>query len=951
MLKGNYQIFILIVFIFLCIFSIKAQNKIILKENKITVQAGGKAYYFSPSFKILYRDTDPKLAMRRSGIKNVNYNVPTWLAYNEKNADLKAVEENEAQAGDGFDSRILKGKTEKRTPNYFNSGLEINLEASSSVIKKDTIFWTFPNHELLEIKAYAVMDSTGYPKLTYTYTPKKQGYFSVGYTGAPSFKLKEVSELWQPFIWQEKRFPDNAYLTLSYRAPLPTTLVNDGTNSIGVLATPKELPFQPLPTQENSRFGIIIRNDIGDVQPQLFVPVLGGIDSEMQTEKPYEFSVYLIAENSELVDTYEKLSRNIYGFKDFRNNDLGSLNSTLEKIIDYGNSKYSRYVDSLKGFEYSTDVPGAVKNVSSLNPIEIAMITDNKELFNQKAYPMMEFVVSREKLLFTLDRNQKIQHPSRKLNGKAASLAELTALYNIFNRENPFLLEMAQKEYTRRLGSNPESIETLMKNWINSLLMFKATDDEKHLKSAIKGADEYLKLRVYKKQVDFNDPLGKGFFFWDAFTNKWAELLELYEVTGDEKYLLAAKDGARRYTLHTWMSPKIPDTNILVNKDGKAPSYWYLKSKGHKQMYLPEEEVPAWRLSEIGLTPESSGTSTGHRAIFMANYAPWLLRIGHYTNDDFLKEVAKSAIIGRYKNFPGYHINTARTTAYEKEDYPLHEHLELSVNSFHYNHIMPMATMLIDYLVSDTWAKSDEKINFPSEFIEGYGYLKNKFYGNKKGVFYNIEDVQLWMPERLLDIDNPQLNYISARKGNQIMIAFTNQSNKIQRSKITFNNKLVKIKNAEISQLWIDNKIYTKKQKLINESFDIEVAPNGISAVAIDNIMPIIQFQDKILEPATTLSNNFKELDFGKGKAMIFNLGNYSKKVFIYLEDDDDVFKSVSLHYTDNRGKTIEVLDSQYPYEFTIDLEKGQKQFSFSLNGETTKGKIKKGRVQTLRQL
>ncbi len=113
------------------------------------------------------------------------------------------------------------------------------------------------------------------------------------------------------------------------------------------------------------------------------------------------------------------------------------------------------------------------------------------------------------------------------------------------------------------------------------------------------------------------------------------------------------------------------------------PVYWYLKSKGHRPMSAPEERVPAWRLSEIGLTPESSGTMSGHRAIFMANYAPWMLRIAALTGDRMLHDVARSAVVGRYRNFPGYHINTARTTIYEGADYPLRDHRDLSVNSFH----------------------------------------------------------------------------------------------------------------------------------------------------------------------------------------------------------------------------------------------------------------------------
>ena len=887
--------------------------------------------------------------MRPAGIKKVRYNVPTWIAFKGKKSDLKNVVKNEASGGDGLDDRILKGDSKKRTPNYFNAGLEIDLTANKVAIEGNNIVWSFPENEYIDLQAYTFKDENGYQKLVFSYTTKKDGYFSVGYTGAPSFSIENVDEIWQPFVWQEKRFPDNAYLTLSYRAPLPTTFVKKGNATIGVLATPEELPFQPLPTQKNSEFGIMVRNKKGEAQSQIYAPVLGGKNSKMSTSQRFEFSTYLIVEALGITETYEKLARSIYGFRDFRNNSLGSLNTTLDNIIDYGNSKYSRYVDSLKGFEYSTDVPGAVKNVSSLHPIQIAIFTDNKNLFEEKAYPMMEFMLSREKLLFSLDRNQKIQHPSRKLNGKAATISELTAMHNIFDRKNTFLIDIAKKVYKRKLGRNPKSIEKVMKNWIHAMLLYKATEDSTYLASSIKGADEYLALRVDQIQKNFEDPLGKGFFFWDAFTNKWVELLELYEITGEKKYLDAARDGARRYTMHTWMSPKVPDTSVLVNKGGKAPLYWYLKSKGHKQMYYPEEKVPAWRLSEIGLTPESSGTSTGHRAIFMANYAPFMLRIGHLTNDQFLKEVAKAAVIGRYKNFPGYHINTARTTAYEKIDYPLHEHKELSVNSFHYNHVMPKVTLLMDYLISDTWAKSNENINFPSEFIEGYGYLKSKLYGTRKGEFYDIQEVQLWMPERLLTSKNQQLNYISARKDNQLMIAFTNQSLENQKSTITLNKTLMKIgRNAKITSIWMDQKKVEINKKLVNDSFEIDVSANGITAVVIENVNPFVKIQEDLLASPSTLTNSYLDIEFGKAKAMLFNLGDYSKKVFVYLEQNDAVFKSVTLKYLDDKGRKKTVIDTQYPFEFTVDLAKDQNHLSFQLEAETVRFEKKQSTSYTI---
>ena len=162
--------------------------------------------------------------------------------------------------------------------------------------------------------------------------------------------------------------------------------------------------------------------------------------------------------------------------------------------------------------------------------------------------------------------------------------------------------------------------------------------------------------------------------------------------------------------------------------------------------------------------------------------------------------------------------------------------------------------MLIDYLVSDTWARSKEQIDFPSEFIEGYAYLKNKFYGSKKGKFYDVKDVQFWMTERLLKQENKQLNYITGRKDNQLLIAFTNQTDKAQKSKITINKDLLKTSGkSKISKIWVDNKAQISNQKIENYSFDVEVSPNGITAVLIDGINAKIKFQQKVLQPSKVI--------------------------------------------------------------------------------------------------
>lgn len=899
-------------------------------QSNVVIKSGQRSYTFAPSFVVLYNATDPAMALKPAGIKKVEYNVLTWKVKDSSKADFQQKKVSAAVAGDGFDDRILRSKAEWRTANIFNAGERITVKATGTRQKGDTIFFNIPESPTFKLSVYLLTTAKPYPLLQYSFRPLQPGYYSIGYTGAPSLSQDKAAAIWQPLIWQEKRIPDAAYLTPAFMATLPTTMVNDGVNTIGVLAAPKEIPFQPLPMLPNSRFGIALLNEQRQVQPQIYAPMPGGYLSQMKAGDVFDFSFYLVTEPQTINATYQKIAQQLFGFKDYRHNDIASLNTALDNMVDYSLSRYAWFIDSLKGCAYSTDVPGAVKNVSSLNPLELALVRDDSVMFEKRAYPLMEFMLSREKFLFSLDSTQKIQSPSRKLKGPIAPLSELGALYNVFGKENSFYVLMAKQEYgksrVRNMGEREQG-----NTWINSMYLYNATGDKKYLQDAVAKANIYLSQRIEKPQTGFNDPLQTGYFFWPTFTGRWVEFLQLYELTGDKHYLDAAREGARNYTMFTWMCPLIPDSMITVNKGGKAPMYWYLKSKGHKQMYYPEEQAPAWRLSEIGLTPESSGTSTGHRGIFMSNYAPWMLRLGYYTRDTFLMNVAKASIIGRYRSFPGYHINTERTTAYEKVDFPLHEHKDQSVNSFHYNHILPMASMLLDYLVTDAFVRSNGKINFPSEYMEGYAYLQNKMYGAQKGSFYTETGVQLWMPARLLNIDNTELNYIAARKDNKLLLAFTNQSAKPVTATITVNPSWVKL-NGKSAITAYTGKI---NKGLKDSSFTITVPANGIASVAIQQAAIQSSFQQKILNMAyEDMGRDYAKLTAGNAHAMLFSLGQYGRRLYVYLEDDDNKYRKASLVYTDGNGKEERIEDAAYPFEFTVPVDKGQPiPFYLSLTG------------------
>ena len=366
---------------------------------------------FLPRFIVFERQEDPAMAHRPAKIANIPYNVITWLTLpNVKSGTLEEVKKDESQQGDGFDDRILEGKASNRTADLFLAG-DIEELVPTHVDRLDT---GFVFHYSLEEKPYSFiawlsLPQEGYPKLTFQFTPGEDAFYSIGFTGAPSYDLENIKEIWQPMFWQEQRFPNQSYLTLAYRCPLPTALVSSKHNTVGIVADPSEFPFEPMPLKENSRFGVAVRNQQGQAQPMLFAPVLGGLGSDMKAKQTFQFRMQLYIESSDMLSAYKKLATDVYGFHDYRSNASHQLNRTLDNMLDYGMSHWSHFVDSLKGCAYSTDVPGAVKNVSALNPLEMALITDNIDIYQKRAYPIMEYLLSREKFLFSLDEQQKIQ--------------------------------------------------------------------------------------------------------------------------------------------------------------------------------------------------------------------------------------------------------------------------------------------------------------------------------------------------------------------------------------------------------------------------------------------------------------------------------------------------------------------------------------------------------------
>jgi hypothetical protein len=880
----------------------------------LTPEGGSEAIRFRPSFLAVHTANPP---------------APAGVKWTQPIYNLAGVKKPDGQL----------------VANVFEMGKVVALDSPRIERHDAGVRWRFEHPECMVEAEVVVPPNGGLVRIRSTLTAHTAGMWTIAYAGAPAAVIDDVVELFQPLVWNDRRLPPEGFLIPDDICSIPGCLVQSAHGTVGVMADPHQFPFE-MPLASRRKFGVSVRNELGKAQPLVFAPFPGMPDAVLSAGDSRSFTVMLVATPEPLDAAFEHVARDVCGFRDRRENTLASLNAALDNILAFATGPAGRFDAANRAFTYP-DAEGTVKNVSALHPITLAIVTDDERLFRDQGVPILEYLLSREKFLFALsDDATSSQTPSRRLAGPAMPVSELTAFQRLSQGASPSFLASAKRLHGIDRMLNMEWVSPAS-SWQNDLWLHRATGQRKWLESAVQKADAWLADRAAHPPTDFTEA-GTGTFF-DYMLPPWKELYELWVETRDPRHLAAAHAGARQYARLVWFYPVVPEGSVTVNQTGFAPRRGRPDEDG--LVRVAPETVPAWRVSEQGLVCEGNGT-VQRIALYLAMHAPLFMRLSHDAADPFLHDIARSALVGRFAGFPGYHFNTRYSTAQEKADFASHPFEELRVTtSMHYNHSLPMANLVLDYLFSDAYARSKGAIEFPAEFAEGYAYLGGRVYC-EAGRFYDRENVRPWMPEGLITTDSVQVNYVAGRSDESLCIALMNQCDRsLDDVAVTIDlSRFARPSGIVVAEVWQDGVKMPATIPVEGGRLHVPISPQGLTSLVIKGLVPTPRFQNKLWSrPGGDhgIADVTAVMPCGSARAIRLSFGDPLTWVYAYVDCRASDVNRVQLTVDQCRTVTHHT-DDKYPFEFSIQESVCDRPVRLQFEIEDARGKVRRSDFVTL---
>jgi len=403
-----------------------------------------------------------------------------------------------------------------------------------------------------------------------------------------------------------------------------------------------------------------------------------------------------------------------------------------------------------------------------------------------------------------------------------------------------------------------------------------------------------------------------------------------------------------------WTQPMPKDESITIHKDGHVHGdkmhLWLHRGEEKFRLGYPrkegdvkEKQVPAWLVSHTGLGFEQPSTYTykenGGRLILQSNWTGGFLRLAQYTGDKQFETYARNAALARMGNYAGYYYTTF-TDLMQNPRYP-YEGPDIGFVYFH--HLPVHLSWTIDYLVGEAQLATNGEVKFPGLRQFGYAYFDNMVYGHAPGKVYGNDDAWLWFDKDLVTLDNEQINYLTAQSGDKFFLIMMNESQETQKVNVAFNAQAITGKPMDFKQARIISGNKGKLALTANRTV-VELEARGMRVLEIRGLD--IEVATHKLYPAPSANDAVSHLtanceDGTEVRAAAIQMLPGDWQAYIYSTAESKTLKTITLKWkTENDAGTV--VDTDYPYEFSVPVAAGTDSFSFTVTSVNVNGKTVK---------
>jgi hypothetical protein len=904
-----------------------------------------------PEFTISISDSDPEIyrnfnhpnypiaprpSVRWLAINEPIENISQWLATPGMRAavryGVRVVDEGGHRYWeylDKSDKLVLRvgGRGRDGTSRPFSVGRNIIATAVGATRSTNEVTWSFPNHtDFAFSAAVRLPNGNSDPVIDIHFMPKIMAYYSISFTGSPAVSRLKMLRSPQECAGRSGLQGDFVLSEADVKLPRVMTASPDG--GFALVVDPQECRFR-LPSIEDSRFGLMLRFAASDtVQPVILAPLLGGIDSLMKADSSWRFSFRIVARPGDWKSMHRHIAQKIYSVGDQRDSSgSGSLNECLERamdfLIDRSGKNYAMWSNEQKYYDYFTDQTGVYKPFSPLYGLGAAIVTDDETFYRRRALPAIEFALSRRNNVFSpyeFANRIQVKSASDAVGGPYIGYAQLVSLDFFLRGRAPVIRFLAQ--------SNKEG----KMDMADALAAYRASGNNQDL--------DTIRAMVAKTLTSLG-AIQDHFLF---------DFLDAYEATRDPQLIRGATEAAYQAVTRLNHYPIPPGETLTVDRGGGSTVHKHSFGR-HKNAWgfqppepvlVPEQTVPAWRVSRVGIP------SPAYPMEYWMNMHGAILRTAALAQDDFLRDMARNGMVGRFANYPGDNRSSLSLIG-ERGDAIEAPPWKWNFATVNPGHAWDFAGAVIDYLVSDAFDRSRGQIDFPAESASGSGF-RVRVYGARPGVFYGLYGVRLWLPRGLVDTDCVQLNWVAAYSNDTLCIAFMNQSGQAQSANVNLSQDHIAVLDGE-SRCWIDNAPMQTFRSSSN-NLRIYVPPKGIAAYAIPAVVrPTLQSKMLAVNAPRLGQGSFTELETPSGviHAMLLSAGRGLTNAYVYAEAYPQDVISAVLRWRQGHGNWTDVHDLIFPYEFSIGLEDEGGDFQFEILIEDKHQNIARSSLVTLR--